>query len=237
MRRSRFLVWQVLLIAGLLWLNTDALSSNYPNSNIRINFGGWDVPDSEFGIHVNHSYPGGDERLTDVWVSGLSAGFAFSHMVGGRFAWELSMGGLSDSRTEVLDVNYQDDYYEAIYLDTRSVSVSYLTVGLIYYPLFEPDHIESNVLGSLNSFVRPYLTAGVGPYFGLDVRSAEDYITEADFATAGGAYAGAGVDLLLSRHFLVNVDLRYHFVEFSEPLKGVTDYSGANVLAGFKIAF
>ncbi len=45
------------------------------------------------------------------------------------------------------------------------------------------------------------------------------------------------MDLLLSRHFLFNVDLRYHLVEFGEPLKGVKDYSGVNVLAGFKIAF
>jgi hypothetical protein len=237
MRGFRFPVYPVLLVVGLLWLNTDALSYDHPDSNIRINFGGWDTPDSEFGIHVDHSYPGYNERLTDVWISGLSAGFSFSHMVGGRFAWELSMGGLSDSKIEALDVNYRDDYYDTIYLDTRSVSVSYLTAGLIYYPLSELDHVESNVLGGLNSFARPYLTAGIGPYFGLDVRSAEDYITEADFATATGGYTGAGMDLLLSRHFLFNVDVRYHFVEFGEPLKGITDYSGANVLAGFKIAF
>jgi hypothetical protein len=158
-------------------------------------------------------------------------------MVSQKFAWEISMGGLSDSKIEAFEVGYRDDNYETIYFDTRSVSVSYLAVGLIYYPLSEQDDTRSNVLGALSSFVRPYVTAGVGPYFGLDVRSAEDDITDADLATATGSYAGAGIDLLLSRHFVFNVDLRYHFVEFDEPLKGVTDYSGANLLAGFKIAF
>jgi hypothetical protein len=45
------------------------------------------------------------------------------------------------------------------------------------------------------------------------------------------------MDLLLSRHFVFNVDVRCHFVEFGENLKGIADYSGVNVLAGFKIAF
>jgi hypothetical protein len=217
------------------------LSYDYPDSNIRINFGAWDVPGSKFGITVDHSYLNDNERFTDVWVSGLSAGFAFSHMVGNRFAWEISTGGLSDSKAEGFgtrrEVNYRGDHYETIYWNTRSVSVSYLTVGLMYYPMSELDHVGSNVLDDLGSFFRPYLTAGVGPYFGLDVRSDEHSVTDADFATAGGAYSGVGLDLMLSRHFLFNVDFRYHFVEFSEPLNGITDYSGANVLAGFKVAF
>jgi hypothetical protein len=158
-------------------------------------------------------------------------------MFGHKFAWEISTGGLSDSRIKAFEVGYRGDDYETIYYNTHSVSVSYLAVGLIYYPLSELDRVESNVLDDVSSFVRPYLTAGIGPYFGLDVRSTEDNITDADLATTRGSYAGVGMDLLLSRHFIFNIDLRYHFVEFGETLRGVTDYSGANVLGGFKIAF
>jgi hypothetical protein len=225
-----------LIVVGLFCLNTDVLAYDHPKSNIRINFGAWDMPDGEFGISVDHSYVDDDERLTDVWISGLSAGFAFSHMVGNSFAWEFSTGGLSDGRVETL--SYRDDYYErTIHHDTRVVSVSYLATGVIYYPLSEVDHVKPNLLGDLRSFVRPYLAAGVGSYFGWDVRSYEDDVTDADFDTTTGTYAGVGMDLLLSRHFLFNVDVRYHFVEFGESLNGVTDYSGTNVLAGFKIAF
>jgi hypothetical protein len=226
-----------LLIAGLFCSNTDALSYDQPKSSIRINFGGWDVPNSDFGISVDHSYLDDNERLTDVWISGLSAGFSFSHMVSRRLAWEVSMGGLSDNKIETLGVSYRDDYYETIYSNTRSVSVSYLALGLAYYPLSELDHTESNIFGDLGSFARPYLTAGIGSYFGWDVISFEDDITDADLTTTAGAYTGAGIDLMLSRHFVFNVDVRYHFLEFNEPLRGITDYSGTNVLAGFKIAF
>jgi hypothetical protein len=236
MRNLRFLVYPVLFIVGLLWLNVEALSYDHLRSNIRINFGAWDTPGSGFGVSVDHSYPGGNERFTDVWISDLSAGFSFSRMVDQRFAWEVSAGGLSDGKIETFDVSYRRNYYETIYYDSRIVSVSYLAVGLMYYPLFELDHIGSNMPGGPDSFVRPYLTAGVGPYFGWDVISYDDDIVDVDFATTTGAYAGVGMDFLLSRHLLFNVDLRYHFVEFSESLKSDTDYSGLNVLAGFKIA-
>jgi hypothetical protein len=241
MRDFRFLVCSILFIVGILVLNTGVLSYDYPRSSIRFSFGVWDTPDNELGITVHHSDPYTDERLTDVRVSGMSASFAFSQVVGQRFAWELSLGGFSDSEGRTLsrkiDVRYHDDYYETISSNARSVSVAYVMAGLIYYPLYELGRIESNVLGDLASFVRPYLTAGIGPYFGWDVRWDEDNITDADFATAMGAYPGVGLDLLLSKHFIFNIDVRYHLIEFSEPLRDVTDYSGPNVVAGFKIAF
>ena len=151
------------------------------------------------------------------------------------------MGGFSDSESEVLsrkvNVRRGSDHYETISSNTHTVSVGYVMVGLIYYPLYELDDVESGIWGALSSFIRPYLTAGMGPYFGSDVTWDADNITDANFATAMGAYPGVGIDLLLSKHFIFNIDLRYHFVEFGEPLRGTTDYSGTNVVAGFKIAF
>ena len=241
MRHFCFLMCSVLTVVGVLVLNVDVLSYDYPHSSIRFNFGVWDTSDGEFGITVHHSDLDNDERLTDVHVSGLSGSFSFSHMLGQRFAWEFSIGGFSDTESETLsrkvERSYRDEHYETIYSSTYSVFVSYTTIGLIYYPLYELDRVESNVLGDLPSFFRPYVTAGIGPYFGWDVRWNEDTITDANFATAMGAYPGVGLDLLLGRHFIFNIDLRYHFIEFSEPLKEIADYSGPNVVAGFKIAF
>jgi hypothetical protein len=241
MRGLRLLFCSVLLIAGVLVLNAGVLSYDYPHSSIRFNLGVWDVPDGELGITVHHSDVGDDERLTDVHISGLSGVFSISHMLGQRFAWEFSMGGFSDSESETLarkiEGRRRDEHYETIYSSTHSVFVSYITVGLIYYPLYELGRVESNVLGDLSSFFRPYLAAGMGPHFGWDVRWNEDTITDTNFTTAMGVYPGVGLDLLLSRHFIFNIDLRYHFIEFSEPLKDITDYSGPNVVAGFKIAF
>ena len=241
MQRFRFLICSMLTLVVMLTLSAVAVSSDYPSSSIRFNLGVWDTADNNLGITVHHTDLDDNERLTDVQVSGMSASFAFSRMVGERFAWELSMGGFSDSESTVLGersvIRYRGDYYETVYSDSHSISVAYMMVGLIYYPLYELDRAGSNVLGDLGSFIRPYLTAGIGPYFGWDVRWDEDNITDADFASAMGAYPGVGIDVLLSRHFVFNFDLRYHFVEFPEPLKDTTDYSGLNAVAGFRIMF
>ncbi len=229
-------ICSVLLIIGLLTSSTDALA-RVPQTNIRMNFGVWDMPDKDIGISVVHTDLGSNERFTSVEVSGISGAFAFSHVISPRFAWELSVGGFSDSETQVLservDSRYHGDYYDTISSYTHSVSVSYITVGLIYYPMYE----LQDSFGGVNSFLRPYLTAGIGPYFGWDARWDDDDLTDADFLSTMGAYPGIGLDLLLSRHFIFNIDLRYHLVEFGEPLKGVEDYSGINAVAGFKVAF
>ncbi len=237
MRSLRFLVCSTLLALGIIGLSASAAMAEPPQTSIRFGLGVWDAHDSDLGITVHHTDLGNNERFTDVGISGLSGAFAISHMVGQRFAWELSMGGLSNAESQTLstkvNTRHQGDYYDAISTDAHSVSVSYITVGLIYYPLYELE----NAFGELSSFFRPYVTAGIGPYFGWEARWNDDSLTDANFETAMGAYPGIGLDLVLSEHFLFNVDLRYHLVEFNEPLNDAEDYSGLNAIAGFKIAF
>jgi len=237
MQYPRFFVYFTLLVAGILVLNTDVLSYDHPRSNIRFSLGVCDMPDSETGITVYHTDMGDGEQFTDVTASGMSSAISFSSMVCERFAWEVSMGGFSDVRSKTLSKKIgticDGDCYEIISSNTRVVSVSYVMAGLIYYPLYELE----DTIGGLGSFFRPYLTVGIGPYFGWSGRWDSDSVTDANFVTAVGAYPGAGVDLLLSRHFILNIDLRYHLVEFGEPLQEVEDYSGLNAVAGFKVAF
>ena len=236
MRKFHSSIYSILLIAGVLVFSASALAQ-LPKTNLRFSFGVWDTPDTDVGISVTHKDVGFGERVTNVDVSGLSGSFAVSHQINRRFAWELSMGGFSSTKTQALSktVNgrYRGDYYETIYSNTHSVSVSYVTMGLIYYPLYE----LKEMFGGLSTFFRPYLTAGVGPYFGWDARWDGDSVTDANFSSVMGAYPGVGLDLLLSRHFIFNIDLRYHLVEFGEPLKGEKDYSGLNAVGGFRIAF
>jgi hypothetical protein len=230
----------LIVIAGITFNNT-AMCDDYPRSSIRFNLGVWDIPDTDLGITVYHTDLSDYERLTEVNVSGISYGISFSQMVGNRFAWELSTGGVSDSQgknwSEEIKIRHGDDYYETTFSESHNVSVVYMMIGIIYYPFSELDQFESSILGDLSSFIRPYITAGIGPYFGLETRLSEDDVTDANFASTMGAYPGVGLDLLVSKHFILNFDLRYHFVEFGEPLKEITDFSGVNALFGFKIAF
>lgn len=241
MRSSRFIIYSVILVACILTISTSALSYNYPRTSIRFGFGAWDVPGGDLGITVHHTELDNNERLTEARVAGFSGAFAFSRMLGERFAWEFALGGFADSEGETLseriDDRYYEDYYEVITSTSRSVSVGYTTVGLIYYPLSELGNVESNFLGALSSFARPYLTAGIGYYQGFDITWNEHTVTDVYVENTVGVYPGVGLDLMLSRHFIFNVDLRYHFVDFADPLNDVTDYSGMNVIAGFKIAF
>ena len=237
MRSLSFLVCFTLLILGIPGLSVNAEIAEPPQTSIRFGLGVWDIRDNDMGITVHHTDLANDQRFTEVGISGISGTFAVSHMVGQRFAWELSMGGLSNAESQTLSrkvyTRFQGEHRETISSDTHSVSVSYMTVGLIYYPLYELE----NELGDLSSFFRPYITAGIGPYFGWESRWDGDSIIDANLETNMGAYPGIGLDLLLSRHFIFNVDLRYHLVEFSKPLNGVEDYSGLNAIAGFKVAF
>ena len=241
MKGFRIAICSLMLIVGILVINTNALSYNHPRTSIRFGFGAWDVPGGDLGITVHHTELDNNERLTETRVAGFSGAFAFSRMLGERFAWEFALGGFADSESETLSEKvgdrYYEDYYEVITSTSRSVSVGYMTVGLIYYPLSELGHVESNFLGTLNSFARPYLAAGIGYYQGFDVAWNEHTVTDVYIENTVGVYPGVGLDLMLSRHFIFNVDLRYHFVDFNDPLNGITDYSGMNVIAGFKIAF
>lgn len=237
MRKFCSLTCSTLIITALLIISTNAMAAEYPQTSIRFSGGIWDVKDSDAGITVHHTDLGNDERFTDVQVSGVSGAIAFSHMMGKRFAWELSLGGFSDTKSQtysrVVDTRYGGEHYDTISSNTHSVSVSYMTVGLIYYPLYELE----DKFGSLSSFLRPYITAGIGPYFGWEAVWDDNSNTDANVATAMGAYPGIGLDIMLSRHFIFNIDLRYHLVEFSEALNEREDYSGLNAVGGFKIAF
>lgn len=229
MQRSYFLVCSAFTIIGILFLSTSAMSYEYPRSSIRFNFGVWDITDDQAGISVYHN-----DVLTEVEVLGISGAISFSHMVSTSFAWEFSLGGFSNF--EAAGVEKRSYNYETFYFDSRSVSVSYALVGLIYYPLNDPDRNESGPGGFL-SFLRPYFTAGMGPYFGYDAWWDEDDIIDSNFVTTMGVYPGMGFDLFMSKNFIFNIDVRYHFVEFSKPLKGLTKYNGPNVVAGIKIGF
>ena len=79
----------------------------------------------------------------------------------------------------------------------------------IKYDLVRPD---------FDSALRPYLGAGGGIYWASDIQVIErDYYDEevgVDSEARPGAYAGGGIDFLIGEHFLINYDVKYHWVDF-----------------------
>jgi len=102
-----------------------------------------------------------------------------------------------------------------------TVAIVSLPVGVRWNPMKGPLHMRA---------VRPYLSLGVGPLIGV----ASGGSVDAGGALAGsrtratiGARPGAGVDLLLGRHFLLGVDAGYQWmVPFSDAVGARDSYNG-----------
>lgn len=90
-------------------------------------------------------------------------------------------------------------------------------VGMRYYWLFSPQPT-----------MRPYLTFGVGPYFGSEVQSRAGLSnntvqTQAVF----GGQLGSGIDLSLGRHFMAGILMGYHMTtNLDAAPSGRKNYNG-----------
>ncbi|MDP6777066.1 MAG: hypothetical protein QGI83_09910, partial [Candidatus Latescibacteria bacterium] len=83
---------------------------------------------------------------------------------------------------------------------------------------------------SLRSTLRPYAVAAVGPAIASNVGIAVE--TEA----APSGYVGAGLDIPISRWFMIGTEFGYSLVsDFDLPLDGKRNYSGFQVNVGFSL--
>jgi hypothetical protein len=81
--------------------------------------------------------------------------------------------------------------------------------------------------------LRPYLTAGVGPYIGNEVESSG----VKTLGTLGG-HVGGGLDILLGRRFMLGAEVGYDPVmDFSEPVGSRRNYSGLEFSVGLSFLF
>ena len=86
---------------------------------------------------------------------------------------------------------------------------------------------------------RPYVTGAVGPVIGNDrieeVTSTEVTVTERNESAIGG-HVGAGVDVALSRLFMLGFSGGYYFQsDFDQPVGGKESYNGPEFGISFSI--
>ena len=87
---------------------------------------------------------------------------------------------------------------------------------------------------SLKSSLRPYIAAATGPYIASVVGGIGSVSTEA----APGGWVGLGLDVPVSRWFMVGVEGGYNVMkDFSRAISGKRNYSGFNVMLGFSWTF
>jgi len=82
-----------------------------------------------------------------------------------------------------------------------------------------------------NSSMRPYLSLGAGPYWISEIHVKENSFEEEvtmDTHMKRAGYLGGGFNLMLNSFTAVNLDLRYHFIDFNVN----HDYSGYEIGLG-----
>ena len=104
---------------------------------------------------------------------------------------------------------------------TNAVGVTAIFLGLQWNPMGGD---------AAASALRPYLALGLGPVMGSSratyVAGLDVYAGAESQVTAGG-HTGAGVDVLLSRHWAMGLAAGYNWVgDFARPIGGRSDYSG-----------
>lgn len=146
----------------------------------------------------------------------LALGFCSSYWLRENLAVSFTFSVLAGS------VNWNAD---SVALTTSGVTSA--LIGVRYY---------AKDLGS-SQIVKPYVTASVGPYI-ASVDETGPYGSFSSHKATGGGQIGAGLDMQVSRSFMLGVRSGYNFMsDFSSPLAGSHDYSGFELDVEFSWLF
>lgn len=139
-------------------------------------------------------------NYTEVNVGGYGGSIYFFSRAYRQLFLEFSVGAVGAVNTK------GTRYHEEENVDASAVVP---VIFGIRYDLLTPES---------SSALQPYVTFGLGVYWLNDVSVRnKDMIDEeviVDSASKPGAYAGFGLNIMLSRKFGFNVDVKHHFVDF-----------------------
>ena len=148
--------------------------------------------------------------------------------VGGRIAWVNP-----DTEVDVDSVRYFGGQIRLVAgrigvevsLDTHSESSEALNQRLTETPL------QASFLLRGTGKVAPFVLAGPG-WYRLKVETL-DGPSDLDLSTTEfGWHAGAGLEILLTRHFAIHGDYRYTFLDFGDDGDDVDDDDGGGFIGG-----
>ncbi|MCI0698600.1 transglutaminase-like domain-containing protein [candidate division KSB1 bacterium] len=190
----------VYIIFWAMFYNTQVMAQGISRSSgigLRVSY--WNIANTLTRIQVSES-----EQRTVVDIAGIGSSLYFFSRVHGNWFFEFSLGAAVNVHTE------SDD--PAITNEDISAIIPFL-FGLRY------DLLSSRFTSSF----QPYIAGGGGPYWSTAVTvrnnlTGEEVNSESDLRY--GAYAGGGVNILLSSWFALNFDTKYHFVDLQTDKRG-----------------
>ncbi len=164
---------------------------------------------------------GFDGISTSVGADGPVGGVFYSHWLQENLALDFSIGGMGiDIETSV----------SATGVTSETGTIAQILLGVKYYPL------KSAYASSL----RPYVKASVGPFVGSQSKTEVGtvVVTDSRSELAAGGRLDVGVDIILSRYFMLGAAFGYNLMtDFEEPIGGSSNYSGPELSFAFGYLF
>jgi hypothetical protein len=205
-----------LIFAWILSFAPSKLPADVPLRSTGINFrtSYWVMPDPQ--NHVISSFPNGTTRVD---VGGAGGWLSLLKRVNERTLVEISFGGVGNIKGESESNNHNwSSHHNSVYddeEDKNNFDINAITPILFGLRMFLTSPRNSSGL-------MPYVSGGAGPYCLADIQIRDDGAvqeTTTDWTIKGGAYFGGGCDIYLSRWLALNIDARYHLVDFDTSHK------------------
>lgn len=164
---------------------------------------------------------------TGVRTTAKSGGFVgaltYSYWLQEKLAFDLSIGILGAEATSSVS-NFG--------VSQRTNAVVPILLGLRYY--FPKSTLDSSV--------RPFVAAAVGPYIGYEAKNevgGDILVSQGTHSeTSIGFRIGGGINFVLSRAFMLTTSFGYHVMtDFANPIGGRRNYSGPDFSLGIGFVF
>ncbi len=158
---------------------------------------------------------------TSVNASGFLGGISYCHWIEESLALDVRSG------TMLAQIETNAGLFGT---SSEAAGISYILLGVKYY-------FPQSTYGT---DVRPFIRAGMGPYFGSQQQVDIDMgvVVESRSESSIGGQIGAGVDFPLGKHFMTGIDIGYNFMsDFKESIGGSKNYSGPTVSFGIGYLF
>jgi len=169
----------------------------------------WIMPDPQ--NYVTTTFPNG---RSEIDFGGIGGWFSVLKRINQRMLLEFSMGavghikGASEEDDDHWPYHYDPWWYADNHKDNYDLNAITPILFGIRYSLINPRNPNGIV---------PYLSGGIGPYFLAEVEIRNDGLVEETitrWSGRGGAYFGGGFDFMMTSWLALNLDAKYHLVDF-----------------------
>jgi hypothetical protein len=157
-------------------------------------------------------------RMETTRVENVAGAFSYAYWVNDRVATDITLKGMVAGVTSV--------EWSSGVTDSAVVLAS-ATFGVRLYPI-----------SSARSPLRPYITAAVGPFLGVESHKEINFRVSEYVRTLGtvGGYLGGGVDFQMGHHMMAGIHVGYNVMaDFPETLGLERNFSGVEFSAGISL--